>query len=51
MPPTCVLPRAPLQATAPRLALPTPAVTQANPVVPPTVTVEGRPVKRLTQAE
>ena len=48
-PPPGATPRALLLAPAPRLALSVPPVN--NSTAPATVTVEGRPVKRLTQAE
>ncbi|XP_066330153.1 uncharacterized protein [Miscanthus floridulus] len=40
-----------LQAPAPRLALPAPSADKADKAAPATITVEGRPVRRLTQAE
>ncbi|XP_066341688.1 uncharacterized protein [Miscanthus floridulus] len=48
-PPPHVAPQALLPAPAPRLALPAPLVNTST--APATVTVEGRPVKHLTQAE
>jgi len=40
-----------LLAPAPRLALPAPPADKADKAAPATITVEGRPVRRLIQAE
>jgi len=50
-PPSRAPSRVPLSATSARLPLPAPPTTLAPAAASTTITVEGRPVKRLTQAE